>query len=739
MNLHTIKNDFLASIVVFLVAVPLCLGIALACGAPLFAGLLTGIIGGIVVGIISDSPLSVSGPAAGMIAVVLASINQLGSYEAFLMALTLAGVIQLIGGVLRTGFIANFVPDTVIKGLLAAIGILIILKQIPLAFGYDADPIVLQTALKNAQESFSIAPIFAVMHHINHGALIITLLSLAILILWEKRLSNVSKVLPSAVVVVVAAIVINQFFLAINSPFALLHGQLVNIPVNDSFAAFLAQFQHPDLASLKNSGVYISALMIAIVASLESLLNLEAVEKLDPQHRYTSRNRELVAQGCGNVFSGLLGGLPITSVIVRSSVNISAGAQSKLSAILHGFLLLLSLTFIAKGLNYIPLPALAAILIHTGYKLAKPSLFQKVYQDGLRYFIPFMITVVAIVMTNLLLGIVTGLIMSILFFLYHNSKNGFFIISERHSFGEVLRLVLPQHATFLNKAAIIEELNHIPNNAKVIIDADATDYIDHDVLHVIKEFNNIHAPKKNILLNLVGFKDHYEIANQAKFITATSYDMQMQLTPDLVLTILYEGNQRFVNGTPIHKDNKQRIQATASSQHPMAVILGCIDSRVPVEMIFDVSFGDVFVARVAGNIANTDILASIEFACQVAGAKLIVVLGHEKCGAVAAACDDVEMGNITHLVNKIKPAIECEKTIKTDRTSKNQQFLSKVIRHNVELTKNFIYEKSHILRELIDNHDIKLTSAIYDVENGAVEFAEHRSKRVVITADEAAD
>ncbi len=722
MNMESIKNDLLASVIVFLVAIPLCLGIALASNAPLMGGLLAGIIGGIVVGIISGSALSVSGPAAGMIAVVLASITQLGSYEAFLMALTLAGAIQIISGLLRAGFIANFVPTTVIQGLLAAIGILIVIKQIPLAFGYYAEPGTLKASLKIAQETLSLSPVLTVFEHIHAGAAIITIASLFILVLWDKKLPGLARKLPSAVVVVLFAITLNEVFKHVNPLLELGAAYLVDVPTSGSVSQFVAQLQHPDFSSLTNTKVYLYAFMLAIVASLESLLNLEAVEKLDSKYRYTSRNRELIAQGVGNTLSGLVGGLPITSVIVRSSVNINAGANSKVSTISHGVLLLFSITIITEWLNYIPLASLAAILMYTGYKLARPSLFQEVYREGVRYFIPFLVTVVAIVVSNLLLGIVIGLITSILYILHNNSKNGFMTVNESHPSGNVLRLILPQQATFLNKAAIVEELNNLPQEAKVIIDAKSTDHIDNDILGVIKAFKEIQAAEKNILLNLIGFQQDYRIKNETKFINVTTYDVQVALTPEVVLTMLIEGNKRFIKNTPIHKDYKQQIIATSAAQHPIAAVLGCIDSRVPVELIFDVTFGDVFVARIAGNIANTDILGSLEFACQVAGAKLIVVLGHKECGAIKAACDNFQLGHITHLIDKIKPAIELEKTTKEDRTSNNTQFVENVIRHNVDLTKKFLYDESDILRALIDEGKVAIVGAVYNVHNGKVEF-----------------
>lgn len=724
-NVKHLKHDALASIVVFLVAIPLCLGIALACGVPLFSGIITGVIGGIVVGILSESQLSVSGPAAGMIAVVIASIHNLGSYEAFLFALVLAGLLQILCGYLKAGYIANYVPANVIQGLLAAIGILIVIKQLPFAVGYYAEAGHLQHALAAAEGDLSINTFTVITHNINYGATTISAISLFLLLIWDKLFKSYAKIIPASVAVVLLAVIINKFFLIYYPALALQSFHLVNIPVNESFNDFLSQFKHPNFQVWANPNVYVYAFMIAIVASLETLLNLEAVEQLDKRHRYCSRSKELIAQGVGNTLSGLIGGLPVTSVIVRSSVNIEAGATTKMSTIIHGFLLLLSITFASAWLNEIPTAALASILIFTGYKLANIKLFKEVFKEGARYSFPFIVTVIAIVTTNILLGIVIGLTVSIIFILQFNSKNGFTIVEENHSSGKVLRFILPQQVTFLNKAAIIADLNKkIPPSSKVIIDANATDYIDNDILHVIKQFKQTQAVDKRILINLEGFKKHYDISNQIAFINVTTYDVQSTLSPLTIQKILREGNERFKHNRPIHKNFNQQIMATSKSQHPLAVILSCIDSRVPVEIIFDQSVGDLFVTRIAGNVVNDDILASIEYACEVAGAKLIVVLGHKECGAIKAACDNVHIGHITQLVKKIQPAIESEHETKVARNSHNSDFVMNVTCNNVELSKNLILEKSKILRDLIHDQKVGLVGGFYDVMTGSVIYDE---------------
>ena len=721
MNTSTLKQDILASITVALVAIPLCLGIALACHVPLISGIISGIVGGIVVGFISQSKVSVSGPAAGMVAVVISIIAQLQSYELFLMALTIAGLIQIAAGVLKGGFIANYVPTNVIQGLLAAIGILIIVKQIPIAIGYYAEPNALALSLKEAEQNLDISYLMNTLSHIHALAIIISVVSVLILLNWEKYLPKIAKIFPASVVVIVVAVIINECIGIFMPSLSLHQSMLVNIPIKESLSEFLKQFKHPDFTQLHNTAIYTSALMIAAIASLETLLNLEGIEKIDKSHRYTSRDRELIAQGAGNIVCGLIGGLPITSVIVRSSVNIYAGAKSKLSTILHGFILLISIALLGKSLNYIPLSALAAILIHTGYKLANVTLFKKAYSEGYRYFLPFLIATIAIIFTNLLTGIFIGLTTSIVFILYYNSKNGLLIVNEKYPSGSVLRFILPQQITFLNKAAIVNALNKIPQKAKIVIDANSTTYIDNDVLNVIKDFKEEQAPEKNILLNLTGFKDHYDIKNQIKFINATTRDVQKSITHQAALKILIEGNKRFIHNTPIHKDFQHHMHATAQSQHPIAVILSCIDSRVPVEIVFDLSLGDLFVVRIAGNIANLDIIGSIEFACQIAQTKLVIILGHKECGAIKAACDDLKLGNMTQLIKKIRPAIEMEEKNKKQHEHKTD-FLDHVIANNVALTKKQILEKSELLNTLLKNDEINVVGAIYDIHTGQVVF-----------------
>ncbi|KTD28112.1 SulP family inorganic anion transporter [Legionella israelensis] len=718
-----LKFDFVASIVVFLVAIPLCLGIALASGAPLFSGILSGIIGGIVVGIVSGSHVSVSGPAAGMAAVVLAALTQLGDFNTFLLALFLAGILQLIVGVMKAGFIADYIPSNVVQGLLCAIGILLIIKQLPLAFTLSTEIGELKTHLLETTEGLTLKPLMDISEHLNAGAIFITFLSMAILIYFDKTKIKKLKEIPAPIIVVVLGIILNEIFILTNSALEQTSPQLVNIPATSSLGEFIGQLQYPSWSAWTNPKVYLYGFILAVVASLESLLNLKASERLDKKRRYSSKDQELVAQGLGNVTAGLIGGIPVTSVIVRTSVNIQAGAKTKISAILHGILILLSVLIIPEALNKIPLSSLAAILIFTGYKLTKPQIYKSIYEQGSDRFIPFIVTVVSIVSFNLLTGILIGLAVSFFYILKSHSQTRFDILKEYYPTGVAHRLVLPQQVTFLNKASLIAELDSLPKGSQLIIDARYATYIDKEIIELIKDFKEERAKYKQIAINLLGFKEHYDIHNYIDFINVTTYDVQSTLSPAEVLNILYEGNQRFLKDTRIHRNPKIDIKHTAETQHPIAVVLGCIDSRVPVEMIFDMSFGDLFCVRVAGNVINDDVLASIEYACNVAGAKLIVVLGHSRCGAIQAACDDVQKGHISQLLQKIKPAIETAKKMQAD--AQQEPSIRKVTELNIANTLQQIYHKSDILKKMIEQQEVALTGALYDVSSGKVHFGDY--------------
>lgn len=505
------KSDVLSGMVVFLVALPLCLGIAVASGAPPFAGIITGVIGGIVVGSLSTSNVSVSGPAAGLIAIILVAITDLG-YEPFLLAVVLAGLFQLTLGFLRAGSISSYVPTGVIEGMLAAIGIIIIKKELPHAIGYDKNHEGDFFNLEKGAETGFFTEIINSINYAHLGAIIVTAVSLAILVAFNK-LSFLKKIkfIPGALVVVTVGIIINEIWKSSGSGFAISQDHLVTLPTASSMNEFFGQFTTPDFSAFTNSKVWIVGLTIAIVASIETLLCLEAGDKMDPLKRYSSANAELKAQGVGNMLAGLIGGLPMTSVIVRTTANINAGARTKMSAVMHGIFLLLAVVAIPTLLNKIPMACLAAILIMIGIKLASPKVFRHMWHAGKYQFIPFLVTVLAVVFTDLLKGVGIGLAVSIFFILKGNMRLAYFFKKQEHQEGDVIHIDLAQEVSFLNKAAIKQTLAHLPENSKVVIDAANTVYIDYDVLQLIRDFVSFGAKDKNIQVRLKNFKSAYKM------------------------------------------------------------------------------------------------------------------------------------------------------------------------------------------------------------------------------------
>ncbi len=507
------KSDFASGLVVFLVALPLCLGIAMASGAPLFSGIISGIVGGIVVGYLSTSHLSVSGPAAGLTAIILTAITDLGAFDIFLTAVFIAGIIQLCLGFIKAGSISNYFPTNVIEGMLAGIGIIIILKQLPHAFGYDSDFEGDESFLQFDGSNTFLA-ISGLLNYIKLGSIVITLVSLAILISWDKiSFLKKLKLIPGALVVVVIGVVLNEIFIIFGSSLEIAKEHLVSLPIPTSFREFKGIIVTPNFAEITNPKVWMIGLTIAIVASIETLLCIEAADRMDLQKRYTDTNVELKAQGIGNLISSLLGGLPMTSVVVRTSANNNAGAKSKMSAIIHGLLLLISVLAIPTILNKIPLATLAAILLLVGYKLAKPATFLHFWHKGKYQFIPFIATLLAVVFTDLLKGVALGIIISIIFVLKGNLKRAYSFKKQEYAEGDVIHIHLAQEVSFLNKAAIKSTLNDIPENSKVIIDASETVYIAHDILDLIHEFKTTRAIDEKIKVKLKGFKKAYNLEN----------------------------------------------------------------------------------------------------------------------------------------------------------------------------------------------------------------------------------
>ncbi|MDG1762269.1 MAG: SulP family inorganic anion transporter [Flavobacteriaceae bacterium] len=505
--LSNLKQDIPASIVVFFVALPLCLGIALASGAPLFSGLIAGIIGGIVVGLLSGSQLGVSGPAAGLAAIVLTAIGSLGGFENFLLAVVLGGLIQFVFGILKAGIIGYYFPSSVIKGMLTGIGIIIILKQIPHFFGYNSPEGDFSFFHSNGENTFS--GIFNALNFISPGATLIAILSLGILLLWSNVLSTKGRLfqLIQGPLVAVVVGIIYVLISGENSMWQIKAEQLVSVPVPSDLNSFFGQFSFPNFAGISNPEIWITAFTIALVASLETLLCVEATDKLDPEKRVTPTNRELIAQGTGNFISGMIGGLPLTQVIVRSSANIQSGGKSKMAAIIHGFFLLISVLLIPTILNKIPLSVLAAILFIVGYKLAKPSLFKTMYQLGWKQFTPFIVTILGIVFTDLLVGIGLGLVVGVAVILIKSFQNSHFLHIEDNSNGKhKIKMTLAEEVTFINKGAILKELESIPRDTILELDVRNTRFLDYDIVEILEDFSE-KARQRNINIKVTSEKD----------------------------------------------------------------------------------------------------------------------------------------------------------------------------------------------------------------------------------------
>ena len=496
-----LRHDLPAGLSVFLVALPLCLGIALASGAPLYAGLLSGIIGGLVVAFISGSQLAVSGPAAGLTTVVAASIISLGDYKIFLLAVIIAGFFQLLLGLLKLGVIANYFPSSVIKGMLAAIGMMLILKQIPLALGYDqpdfwSGGFIHLLSPKNALDNLK-----KFNQHITWGTILISVISLIILIILQLPGAKKMKIIPAPLIVVVFGILTSLMFARISAQYSLKQTQLVNIPLN-----IFANISFPDFSKLFSNGrIWKDGIIIGLLATLETLLCVEAIDKLDRRNRITPVNRELIAQGIGNMTCGLLGAIPITAVVVRGAANVDAGARSKLSAFTHGLFLLLAVLLIPFLLNKIPYASLGAILLMTGYNLTKPKLYRNMWSLGWKQFTPFVFTIIVILTTDLLIGVSIGLLISIYFIVRNNFKAEYKILKTRHNGIETQYIKLNSNVTFLNKVKLRGTLDEIPEYSELTIDGSECNFIDYDILEIISEYGN-KAHDRHIELHLTGIE-----------------------------------------------------------------------------------------------------------------------------------------------------------------------------------------------------------------------------------------
>lgn len=715
-----LKCDIPAGIAIFLVAIPLSLGVALASGAPLFAGVIASIIGGLIVAPLSGSALGVSGAAAGLVVIMLNDIGQLG-FAGFLSVVVIAGIIQIFMGLARMGSIAHYFPSSVIKGMLSGIGVIIFLKQIPHAIGYDSDYEGDLSFFQNDNYS-TFSELAHMMQFSSLTAIGITFVSLTILIFWERsKIKKISffQMFHGSLITILVGVAINTLLQSFSPDIALKESHLVSIPVAKNFGDLLLQMHSPDFSQFLNPAIYTSALMLAFLASLESLLSVEAVDKLDPFKRVTPPNRELIAQGIGNITSGLLGGLPMTQVIIRSSINVQSGAKTKAAGFISGCLLFITVFLIPEWLNKIPLASLASILLVVSYKLMRPRTFKKMYHAGMYHFIPFIFTILGLIFTNLIVGVMIGLACALLSIVLENYKAAFNFRETR--IGNKIFFRLNEHVSFLSKAALKQTFDQLPANSEIVIDATRSKYLDYDVFEVIRDFKK-EAPLKQIQLTLQNVRG-FGILKPVEKVSAHTYETQQALTPPQVLQILKEGNANFVNNLESNRNFLEQVNDTSDGQFPIAIILSCMDSRTSVELIFDQGLGDVFSARVAGNVVNDDILGSMEYACAVAGSKLIVVLGHTHCGAIKGACAGVKLDHLTGLLDKIQPAVtDVCSTHHVHEIGHDEQLIQEVSEKNVLLMVEQIKRRSVVLTNLLQAGKIDIVGGMYNIETGKVSF-----------------
>ncbi|WP_400193995.1 SulP family inorganic anion transporter [Hymenobacter sp. B81] len=706
------KNDLRGGLVSFLVAVPLCLGIALASGAPLFSGIIAGIVGGLVVGVLSRSAVSISGPEAGLILVVVSALEALGSFQALQLAVCVAGLLQVGLGLLRAGTISNFFPSSVIKGMLAAIGIILILKQLPHLLGYDAD----------AAESLALFPwnggdlqglLTHAVRELQPTALAIAALSLAVLVLWEqdfvKSHARWSKV-PGALVAIVLGVAVNEAVRAFSPGYALGGTHLVQLPVPQSLGEFAGLFTLPDFSQLTNQQVYWSAAAIALVASLEALLAVEATDELDPLKRKTPTNRELKAQGAGNLVSGLLGGLPLTSVIVRSSVSINAGGRTRLAALLHGGFLLLSVVLFPRLLNLMPWAALAAVLLVTGYKLARVSIFRQHYQAGLTEFVPFLVTIVAILLTDLLLGIAVGAGTGLFFVLRETYRNAHFFQQYTVQGQEHLRISLGEHVSFLNKASILTVLKDLPADTTVEIDATSSAYIDRDVLSAIENFRET-ARQRNIRLVFLRKGDDYaqHLASQPQ-VSGKEADFEAYYK-------LFENNRNWV--AEKLRRNPRYFQ-DAARQTPRFLFIGCSDQHVSISEMTGTAPGEVFVHRnVANLVVSTDLnlMAVLQYTVDVLQIQHIIVCGHYGCRGVKAAMQNTDAGAVADWLETVRRLLQRHQTELDELETEEQRYRRLVELNVIEQVFN-LHRTDTVQQAYQRQQPLHLHGWVYDVHNG---------------------
>ncbi len=744
-----VGKDLLAGLAVFLVAVPTSLGIAQTLNLPLASGIIAGIVGGVLVGLLSGSHTSVSGPSPGLIGLLLAQLAVLQSFEALLMALVIAGWIQIVLGVAGAGFLSSFVPRDVIRGLLAALGVILILKQLPHLLGHDSDPEG-EMSFWQPDRQTTFSELSAMTGDYQIGAAVVGILSVVVLLAWDYRRPKQLGFLPGALLVVLLGVVLQALFGRLGGGWQITGIQLLQVPLEIGPDGIADLFRHPDFSVRPEPSVYFAGAMIALVASLETMVNLQAVDHIDTRRRRSPVNREFVAQGVGNLTCGLIGGLPMASLVVHSSVNIHAGGRSRRATIFHGLFFFVFVLFLPQVLNLIPLASLAAILFVTGIKLIRPAQVRRMWDGGRSQFVPFLVTVLAIVFTDLVYGVLIGLSVSLGFILHDNLRRPLRRIVEKHLNEEVLHIELGTQVSFLSAGVLDRTLAELPDGTHVHLDATDTEYIDPDILMMIKEFCDFTASQRNIKVSLTGFNGDHQLLDQIQFVDYSSRELQSAISPAQVLKIMQEGNERFRTGNRLPRDLRAQIHGSAFGQFPLAVVLSCIDSRTPVEVILDLGLGDIFSVRVAGNVTGPNLLGSMEYGTAVAGAKLIVVMGHTSCGAVNAAVklahgpDDYEQAtgcqNLAPIVDKIKMSIDRDDWLRQQEASAEDKaaYADEVAKANVLRVLGDILVESRTIKRLVDEGRVALIGAMYDVKTAEIEFFVDDAIGLDITAEEPA-
>ncbi|EMY76508.1 inorganic anion transporter, SulP family [Leptospira weilii serovar Ranarum str. ICFT] len=703
-----LRHDLSSGLVVFLIALPLCIGVAFASGAPVVSGLISGIVGGVVVSLISKSPLSVSGPAMGLTMIVLDSIRTLGSFNDFLFALCLAGVLQITLGFLKAGILSNFFPSSVIKGMLAAIGAVLILKQIPHAIGYDMDYIGDMVFFQQDREN-TFSEIFTAFYRFTPGAIVLSSVSLVLILIWEKLKLHNKFIIHGSLIAILVSVLLNEVFRFFKLGIAVGPEHLIQPIQLNGFMDLFQGDNFPNFSQWKNQAVYLVAIKICIVMSLETLLNLDAIEKSDPQRRIVSKNRELVAQGTGNFLSAILGGLPITSVIIRSSANLQAGAKTRFSAFFHGLFIFLSLILIPSWIAKVPLASLAAVLLVVGYKLTDYRIFKTQYRKGMDQFLPFIATLIAIVFSDMLVGIGIGCLFSVFFIVRRNVLNPYEFNKKEIAYGVEVKIDLSEDVSFLNKSSMLYKLDRVPDNAHLIIDGTKSKYIDPDVLEIIEDFKIV-AESRNIKLEIIDVASPYEkIKNKP-----------LDLIAQQGYQKLFDNNRIWVEEKLLKDPNY--FKNLALGQTPEYLLISCSDSRISVNEMTGTSAGELFVHRnIANLVIDTDmnLMSVLQYSVEVLKVRHIVVCGHYGCGGVKAAIDGKYHGLIDAWLRHIKQVYRMNRKELSrilDEDEKHKRLVELNVREQVyNLCMTTIVQNAWNL-----GNDLQLHGWVYDLEEGRI-------------------